>query len=107
MKHWSKTTMGHAQRHESQALPATPLEDAPERSMHEIRLGTIKATIWRNVIGDAQAPPFNAEFSRLYHDGQRWRDSTSFGRDDLLLLADVSTLACLWIYEHGGGVAPE
>jgi hypothetical protein len=52
-------------------------------------------------------PRFNAEFGRLYHDGQRWRDSTSFGRDDLLLLADVSKLACLWIYEHGGGVASE
>jgi hypothetical protein len=69
--------------------------------------GRSKATIWRHVIGDAQAPHCNAAFSRLSHDGQRWRDATSFGRDDLLLLAELSRLACLWIDEHGGGVAPE
>jgi hypothetical protein len=74
--------------------------------VHDIRLGKIKATSWRHVVGDAQAPRLNAEFSWLYRDGQRWRDSTSFGRDDLLLLVEGSRLACLWIDERGG-VAPE
>jgi hypothetical protein len=65
MKPWRKTTMGHTQRHAAHALPATPRADAPERPMHAIRPGKITATSWRNVLGDAQTPRFNAEFSRL------------------------------------------
>ena len=48
-------------------------------------------------------------FSRLYKDGNNWKDSTSFGRDDLPLLAKVADQAHTWIFEaakesaNGGG----
>ena len=38
--------------------------------------------------------------SRLYKDGDDWKDSTSFGRDDLPLLAKVADLSHSWIFEQ-------
>ena len=36
-------------------------------------------------------------FERSYHDGEAWRSSNSFGRDDLLKLAKVADQAHSWI----------
>ena len=59
-----------------------------KKPVHEIRIGRIKATIWEN------EPPngtrHNLTVSRLYKDGDEWKDSTSFGRDDLPLVAGLS-----------------
>ncbi len=57
----------------------------------EVRIGAIKATIWQN---ETEAGPrHNATFSRLYKDGDDWKSTSSFGRDDLLFLAKVADLA--------------
>lgn len=70
------------------------------RPVHEVRIGRVRAAIWAN---DTQTGPrHNVTFSRLYKDGEEWKDSASFGRDDLPLLAKVSDLAHSWIY----GLAP-
>ena len=63
--------------------------------VHEIRLGAIKATIWQNEtsIGTRH----NVTVSRLYKDGDDWKQTESFGRDDLLLLAKVVDQAHSWI----------
>jgi hypothetical protein len=55
----------------------------------EIRIGSIKAAIWRNE-GENGAR-FNVTFQRLYkpEDGQ-WQSTNSFGGSDLLLLAKVA-----------------
>ncbi len=67
------------------------------RPVHEIRLGRIKAAIWENPTESGTR--HNVTISRLYKDDrQQWRDSTSFGRDDLPLVAKVSDLAHTWIY---------
>ena len=43
----------------------------------------------------------NVTFSRLYKpEGEQWHNSTSFGRDDLLLLAKLADRVHSWIYEH-------
>jgi hypothetical protein len=39
--------------------------------------------------------------SRLYKQGDNWQQSTSFGRDDLPLIAKVADLAHTWIFQHG------
>jgi len=39
-------------------------------------------------------------FSRLYRDGEQWKDSSSFGRDDLPLLAKVADQVHSWIYQQ-------
>ena len=64
---------------------------------HEVRLGAIKAAIWQN---DTEAGVrYNVTFERLYHQEGEWRSTSSFGRDDLLLLGKVADLAHSWIME--------
>jgi hypothetical protein len=66
--------------------------------VHSIRLGMIKASIWRNKsrYGDRH----NVTVCRLFKDGDLWRESTHFGRDDLLVLAKVLDFAHTWIHTH-------
>ncbi|MBL9171411.1 MAG: hypothetical protein JNN07_27005 [Verrucomicrobiales bacterium] len=58
------------------------------KPIHEIRLGAIRAAIWKNET--AHGPRLSASFSRLYKEDKEWKSTTSFGRDDLLLLAKVA-----------------
>lgn len=62
---------------------------------HEIRIGSIKASVWRNQIRNG--PYYNVTVTRLYKDGNLWRQSSHFGRDDLLTLAKCVDLAHTWI----------
>ena len=68
------------------------------RPVHEVRLGRIKATIWENSTRDGIR--HNVSLSRIYKDGNQWKDSTSFGRDDLPLVAKVADIAHTWVYEN-------
>ncbi|GAA4469519.1 hypothetical protein [Novipirellula rosea] len=67
--------------------------------VHEVRLGRIKATIWENETREGIR--HNVSLTRIYKDGDTWKDSSSFGRDDLPLVAKVADLAHTWVYEHG------
>ena len=58
----------------------------------EIRFGRVKATIWMNTTEDGQSR-YSVVFSRLYREGEQWKTTHSFGRNDLLLLAKVADLA--------------
>jgi hypothetical protein len=68
------------------------------RPVHEVRLGRIKAALWRNDTDNGVR--FNTTFTRLYRDDDEWRSTDSFGRDDLLLLAKVADQAHSWICEQ-------
>jgi hypothetical protein len=70
-----------------------------KRPVHEIRLGRIRAAIWVNATENGVR--HNVTLSRLYRDEQQgqWKDSTSFGRDDLPLVAKVADQAHLWIFQ--------
>lgn len=69
-----------------------------EKPVHEVRLGAIKAAIWKN---DTQnGVRHNVTFARLYKDGDEWKSTDSFGRDDLLVLAKVADQAHSWIFEQ-------
>jgi hypothetical protein len=63
--------------------------------VHEIRLGLIKASIWRNQTKSGER--HNVTVARLYKNGDTWKESGHFGRDDLLLVAKVVDLAHSWI----------
>lgn len=65
---------------------------------HEIRLGKIKATLWAKETENGTL--YNVTLGRLYRDGEQWKTSESFGRDDLPLLAKVADLAHSWIFEQ-------
>ncbi|BBO34233.1 hypothetical protein [Lacipirellula parvula] len=69
------------------------------RPVHEIRLGRIKAAIWENEVSTGIR--HNVTFQRIFKDGTQWRQSDSFGRDDLHLVMKVADLAHTWIYEQG------
>ena len=44
---------------------------ANQKHVDEIRIGRVKATIWRN--GTDEQPRHNVTFSRLYKDGDQWK----------------------------------
>ncbi len=71
-----------------------------DKPVHEVRLGSIKAAIWRNE--SASGTRHNVTFSRIYKDREEdaWKSTDSFGRDDLLMLAKVADHAHTWILEH-------
>ena len=74
---------------------------ANQKPIDEVRIGRVKATIWKNGTEDAprssrDAPAYvayNVTFSRLYKDGDQWKSTQSFGRNDLLTLAKVADAA--------------
>jgi hypothetical protein len=67
-----------------------------DKPIHEVRMGMIKVAVWKN---DTQnGVRYNATFSRIYRDGNEWKTTESFGRDDLLVLAKVADQAHSWIH---------
>ena len=66
-----------------------------QKPIQEIRLGSIKAAVWKNETDKGVF--YNATFTRLYKDGDHWKSSDSFGRDDLLLVAKVADRVHSWI----------
>jgi hypothetical protein len=69
------------------------------KPIREFRIGRIKAAIWANETDNGIR--HNVTFSRLYKlDGGEWQDSSSFGRDDLPLLAKVADRVHSWIFEQ-------
>lgn len=68
-----------------------------QKPVHEVRLGRVKAVIWENASGETIF--HNVTFARLYKDGEEWKESSSFSRDDLPLVQKVADFAHLWIYQ--------
>jgi hypothetical protein len=64
-----------------------------EPPVARVRLSTVQASIWRNQSPDGKAY-YSATFDRRFTDKDgKWKNSTKFGYDDLLLLAKVADLA--------------
>ena len=72
---------------------------ATNKPAHEIKFGKIKATIWAN--DTSAGVRHNVTVERLYKDGDDWKTSTSFGRDDLPLAVKALDQAHSWIFEQG------
>ena len=73
---------------------------ANNKPAHEVRIGSIRGTIWANETEHGKR--YSVTPSRLFKDAEgKWQDSSSFGRDDLLLLAKVLDVAHTWIVENG------
>ena len=68
------------------------------RPVHEVRIGLIRAAVWANSTRDAVI--HNVTFERRYRDGEEWKSTNSFGRDDLLKLAKVADEAHSWISQQ-------
>lgn len=73
-----------------------------KKPVHEIRLGRIKAAVWENEVEGVVR--YNVTISRLYKNGKdEWKDSSSFGRDDLPLVEKVCHMTHLWIFSQSQG----
>ena len=70
---------------------------ANQKPVDEIRIGRVKATVWRN--GTEDQPRYNVTFSRLYKEADQWKSTHSFGRNDLLVLAKVANFAHTRIFQ--------
>jgi hypothetical protein len=65
------------------------------RPAHSVRYRNIKATIWKNQT--ERGPMYNVTLTRSYRDGEEWRDTSSFGFDDLMTVAKALFDAHTWI----------
>lgn len=72
---------------------------AQERPTREFRLGRIRAAVWLNQNGQGDAW-YSVTVTRSYKDGDEWKDTTSYRRDDLPLVAKVADLAFAWIWDQ-------
>ena len=66
-----------------------------EKPIHEIRLGKIKVSLWANRADNGMR--YNATVCRLYRDGDNWKTSESFGRDELPLVIKALDMAHTWM----------
>src|SRR5262249_19552563 len=67
-----------------------------KKPVHEIRLNGIRGAVWSNTNKEGQVW-FNITVTRNYRDGDQWKESTNFGRDDLPALSKVADLVLAWI----------
>lgn len=71
--------------------------DTKNQPVQEIRLGLIKAVIWANPTKN-NGTMHNVTLARLYRDSDdKWQESASLRRDDLLLTRKVLDAAHSWI----------
>jgi hypothetical protein len=81
------------------ASPTTTASTSPKRPVKTFRLGPIKAAVWANEAD--QKTFYNVAITRTYQDEQKqFHDTTSFGRDDLPLVAKVADHAHTFIFEQ-------
>ena len=85
---------------ESPAPPPPTADKGSNKPVHEVRLGRIKAAVWANT-GESGVW-YSVVISRLYKEGDAWKRSESFSRDDLPLVMKVADQVHTWIYEQQG-----
>jgi hypothetical protein len=66
--------------------------------IHEIRKGLIKVRIWRKRTRDGVR--HSVAVTRLFRNGDSWKESTRFGRDDIPLMRLALDEAHTWIYQQ-------
>ncbi|MCY3970988.1 MAG: hypothetical protein OXG74_13705 [Acidobacteria bacterium] len=66
----------------------------------QVRIGTVKAAIWRNHVGDDGNVRYGVTFGKLYrNDDGKWQTGRSFGLNDLLVLAKLADQVHTRIHE--------
>lgn len=62
-------------------------------------LGRIKAKVWANR-SQQNDVWFNVEIVRLYKEGDKFKESTQYGRNDLPLVSKAADMAFAWLHEQ-------
>jgi hypothetical protein len=90
---------------------AKTAENSPKRPIQTIRYGVVRAAIWKRLVdlGNNSRPMYSVTFTRSYKDADQWRESASFGPDDLLTLAKIANEAHTFIHQdrHTSGPSNE
>ena len=73
----------------------TTSNKSSKKPVHNIRHGAVSASIWQQET--AKGSLFNVTFQRSYMDGDTWKNSSSFGRRNLLVLSLIAARAFEWI----------
>ena len=64
------------------------------------RCGPVSASIWAEgkTVDGEMVKFYSINIDKAYKDGDEWKETPGFGRDDLLLLAKAVDEAHTWIY---------
>jgi hypothetical protein len=76
----------------------------PAKPVFELRRGLIKVRVWRK--RTKAGPRHTVTTARLFKDGDMWKESTRFGRDDLPLVRLLLDQAFVWIYQNTDARTP-
>lgn len=68
------------------------------KAVHEIRFGLIVARVWRKKTRSGVR--HSVTLHRLFRNGDRWTESTRFGRDDLPVMRLALDHAHTWILQQ-------
>lgn len=74
------------------------MSDNNAKPVYRLRYGNVVAAVWLN--NSSSGYFYNTTFSRLYRDGDKWGDSTSFEDRDLPSLSKAAADAHTWIYQQ-------
>jgi hypothetical protein len=70
--------------------------NSPNKPVHEVRVGSVKAAVWKDQNGEKQR--FNVSVQRMYKDGDKWKTSEYFGREDLPKVVLVMQKVYEWTF---------
>ena len=70
-----------------------------KQPIKKIKLGSIQATVWENQ-SDKGKPWYNVVVTRTYKDGDEFKDSNSFGHNDLPVVSKAMDFAYSWIWNR-------
>ncbi len=77
-----------------------------QKPVHEIRLGRIRVTIWANQ-SNGEGVWFNTTIIRHYKDGEQWKETATFRREDLPIVAKAADMAYDWIWKQEVPAQPD
>ena len=87
-----------SQRNKMNDTPSGSTNASSNKPSHVVRYGGVKAVVWQNQTSNG--PMYNVTVARTYRDGEEWKESSSFGSDELLTLAKALNDAHSWIFEQ-------
>jgi hypothetical protein len=73
----------------------TSVNASSNQPVHKIRHGSVSASIWQQETEKGSL--FNVTFQRSYKQGDTWKNSSSFGRNNLLVVSLIAARAYEWI----------
>jgi hypothetical protein len=77
-----------AKANASSAQPKLPMKQSEkDMPVFSCRHRALKAAVWLNPSDNG--PFYNVTVSRSYKDGDKWKESSSFGYDDILPVAEL------------------